>query len=89
MNFYLGESLEDIKYNKDVEFSDELIEYIYNIRNQSSIDMSKLYNIDPYSDVIIHRDDLPQIVEICKYLIETSLIDNYEDIDEGKKCCRG
>ena len=48
MNFYIGNSVKDINLNnKNIEFSDELIEYIYNSRDKVLFDMSKLYDIDP------------------------------------------
>jgi hypothetical protein len=84
MNFYLGNLNSNIKINdKNAEFSDELNEYIYNIRNKSSRDMSILYNIDPYSDVEIPINKVVEIISICKYLIESDLLSNYDDYDEA------
>lgn len=84
MNFYLGNSISNIKINdKNAEFSDELNEYIYNIRNKSSRDMSILYNIDPYSDIEISINKVVEIISICKYLLESDLLSNYDDYDEA------
>ena len=86
MNFYVGNSISEIKSNDvNVEFSDELIEYIYNLRNRVSFDMSKLYKIDPYDDVEVSKNDLFQIAEICKYILDTALLQNYEEPDEGRQ----
>lgn len=47
--------------------------------------MSKLYEIDPYGDVEISKSDLPQIIEICNHILDTSLLQNYEKPDEGSQ----
>lgn len=86
MNFYIGNSLDMIdEQDVNVEFSDELIDFIYKISKLVLFDMSKLYEIDPYNDVEISKKDLLQIVEICNYILDTSLIQNYEKPDEGKQ----
>lgn len=86
MNFYIGDSIDGIgEQDVNVEFSDELIEFIYKMSGQVSLDMSKLYEIDPYDDVEIPKNDLFQIVEICNYILDTSLIQNYEKPDEGRQ----
>ncbi|KHD36725.1 hypothetical protein NL50_09385 [Clostridium acetobutylicum] len=84
MNFYLGNSISNIKISdKNVEFCDELIDYIYDIRIDASQDLSELYNIDPYSDVEISISKVEKIVSICKYLLESNLLSNYDDYDEA------
>lgn len=86
MNFYIGDSIDGIgEKDVNVEFSDELIDFIYKMKGQVSLDMSKLYEIDPYDDVEIPKNDLFQIVEICNYILDTSLIQNYEEPDEGRQ----
>lgn len=57
--FYIGNSIEEIdEQDINVEFSDELINFIYKLRGQASFDMSKLYEIDPYDDVVVSKNDL-------------------------------
>lgn len=86
MNFYIGNSIEDIdEQDINVEFSDELINFIYKLSKWVSFDMSKLYKIDPYEDVEVSKNDLPEIVEICNYILDTLLIQNYKNPDEGKQ----
>lgn len=86
MNFYIGNLIDEIdEQDVSVEFSDELINFIYKLRKQVSFDMSKLYEIDPYGDVIISKNDLPQIAEICKYILDASLLQNYKEPDEGNQ----
>lgn len=73
MNFYVGNSIDEIdEGDVNVEFSDELINFIYKMREQVSFDMSKLYQIDPYDDVEVSENDLSQIVEICNCILDTS-----------------
>jgi len=90
MNFYIGNSIDEInKQDVNVEFSDELIDFIYKMSGQVSFDMSKLYNIDPYDDIEVCKNDLSQIAEICKYLLDTALFQNYEEPDEGRQMLQG
>ena len=84
MNFYIGNSIDEVDIQSDsVEFSDELIEFIYKLRKQVPFDMSKLYEINPYDDVEVAKKDLPQIIEVCNYITEESLLRNYAEPDEG------
>ena len=85
MNFYIGNSINEVDIQSDnVEFSDELIEFIYKLRKHVPFDMSKLYEINPYDDVELSKKDLPQIIEVCNYIIRESLLRNYAKPDEGK-----
>lgn len=84
MNFYMGNSKNEIdEQDFNIEFSDELIEFIFKINKRESFDMSKLYEIDPYVDVEIPPNDLSRIIEICNYLLDKSLLQAYEEPDEG------
>ena len=89
MNFYIGNSIDKIsEQNDNVEFSDDLINFIYKLRKKVPCDMSKLYGINPYSDVEIPKSDLFQIIEICEYILNTSLLQDYEDAEEGNQMLR-
>lgn len=86
MNFSIGNSIDEInEQDVNVEFCDELIDFIYKMSGQVSFDMSKLYQIDPYDDVEVSKNDLFQIAEICKYILDTALLQNYEEPDEGRQ----
>lgn len=86
MNIYIGNAINEIdEQDENVEFNDELINFIYKLSKQVSLDMSKLYGIDPYDDVEVSKNDLSQIIEICNYLLDASLLENYEDSDEGNQ----
>lgn len=89
MNFYMGNSINEIdKQDMNVEFSDELIDFIYKLKKQIPLDMSKLYGINPYADVEISISVLPQIIEVCNYILDMSLLHNYEETDEGNQMLR-
>ena len=82
MNFYIGNSVKDINLNnKNIEFSDELIEYIYNSRDEVLFDMSKLYDIDPYDDVVILADDIQLIINTCKSILVSTIL---KDVRESE-----
>ena len=86
MNFYIGNSIDEIdEQDGSVEFNDELIDFIYKLRGQVSYDMSKLYEIDPYDDVEVSKNDLSLIIEICNYILDASLLQNYEELEEGNQ----
>ncbi len=86
MNFYIGNSIDEInEQDVNVEFCDELIDFIYKMSRQVSFDMSKLYQIDPYNDIEVSKNDLSKIAEICKYILDSTLLQNYEKPDEGRK----
>lgn len=80
MNFYIGNSIDKIdEQDVNVEFSDELIDFIYKLSKQGSFDMSKLYEIDPYDDVEVSKNNLSQIIEVCNYILDASLLQNYAE----------
>lgn len=84
MNFYMGNSVDEIDgQDNNVEFSDELIDFIYKLRRRASVDMHKLYEINPYADVEISKNDLQEIIEICEYILETELLHAYEEPYQG------
>ena len=82
MNFYIGNSVKDINLNnKNIEFSDELIGYIYSSRDEVLFDMSKLYDIDPYDDVVILADDIQLIINTCKSILVSTIL---KDVRESE-----
>jgi len=86
MNFYIGNSIDKIKEQDcSVEFSDELIDFIYKLNKEVSFDMHQLYEINPYDDVKISKNDLKQIIQICKYLLDNKLLRDYDEPDEGNQ----
>lgn len=68
-----------------IEFSDELINFIFKMNKRELFDMSKLYEIDPYDDVEIPQNDLSRIIEISNYILDKSLLQAYEEPEEGNQ----
>ena len=86
MNFYIGNSIDEINVcDASVEFSDELISFIYKLSKDTSFDMSKLYNIDPYDDVVIPLEDVENIIDVCDFVLKKVPQQDYEEIDEGNQ----
>ena len=86
MNFYMGNSIDEIdEQDSNVEFSDELIDFIYELNSQVELDMHQLYDVNPYDDVELSINDLPQIIEICKYILNAELLQDYKEPDEGNQ----
>lgn len=84
MNFYIGNSIHEINVrDENIEFSDELMGFIYKVDKQVLFGMNKLYDIDPYGDVEISKEDLQDIIQICNYLLNSSLLHGYNDELEG------
>ena len=67
--------------NENIEFSDELIGYIYSSRDEVLFDMSKLYDIDPYDDVVILADDIQLIINTCKSILVSTIL---KDVRESE-----
>ena len=90
MTFYIGNSMDKLNHqDESVEFSDDLLDFIYKIGQHTTYDMRKLYEIDPYGDVKISKNDLQEIVDICNYVLGASLLRNYEDPTEGTQMLLG
>ena len=84
MNFYIGNSIGEIKFDDyNIEFSDDLLQYIYNQRKQISADLSVLFEIDPYSDTFLEYENVKALRDICSLIIEADIIKGYDDYDEG------
>ncbi len=81
MNFYIGNSVKIIQQNYNaynVRFDAELCEHIYQKSKNIPFSMQKLFDIDPYNDVVIPKNDLPEIIDICDYILSSDMIKDYE-----------
>lgn len=89
MNIYIGNSINEVELQDvNVEFSDELMDFIYKLRKKVPLDISKLYEINPYNDVEVSKNDLPSIIEVCNYILDASLLQNYKESEEGNQTLR-
>ena len=67
--------------NENIEFSDELIGYIYSSRDEVLCDMSKLYDIDLYDDVVISRDDIQLIISACNSILTSTILEGTRELE--------
>lgn len=92
MNFHISKSLNEEKVNLDdynddcdVWVSDNLSNYIYSLKDKIPFKDNVLYEIAPYDDTIITLKDIQQIIDIATYLLNSSLLKNfdYDEDDDG------
>lgn len=81
MNFYIGNSIEKIKYNdKNVELDDEMVEYLYSIKQ--AIPFTAFFKIDPYSDMVVEKEDIIDIISMCEYMLKEKVLNDYEENED-------
>jgi len=74
MNIYLGRNLENFDSNgKSVYFSDEILAYIYAIRNKIDINIESLEQMEPYDDVVIDNQQIVEIMNICEHILKNNV----------------
>ena len=88
MNFYIGESLQEYKTDTDVEFSDELADYICKAQPETNISLNSIYDIDLYSDVVIPYGNLAEIINACEAIDSERLLEGFSSRDEGYQMVR-
>ena len=70
MNFYIGNSVNEININDyNVELDDDLMSIINDLTKKINIDFSVLYDIDPYDDVVISNDHLTKLLDVIKNIL--------------------
>lgn len=85
MNFYIGKSIKKLDLNScNVEFSDELLEYIYRNRHVLNLETNILDQINSYDDISFVKEQINSIKEICNKFLNSDILQEYEDFDEGK-----
>ncbi|NLP14934.1 MAG: hypothetical protein GX383_10790 [Clostridium sp.] len=81
MNFYIGNSIETLNKNdKNVELDDEMVEYLYSIKEL--IPYVAFFTIDPYSDLVVEEEDISDIIMMCKYVIKEQILNAYDESEE-------
>lgn len=84
MNFYIGNSFEDLKItDRNIEICDDLLEFLY--KNNYIVDSKKfvLNEIDPYDDTVIDNSKLQQWLAMCNSIVSSKILEQYEDLDEA------
>lgn len=94
MHFFVGDSLDTVKTEgkniEYIEFSAELVQYLYNLRNKVSFSMETLFKINPYGDEVLTKQDIVKLQEICKNIEGTTdILSKYGDFEEGKESVAG
>ena len=89
LDFYLGLKIEDINlsdYNVRID-EDVLDDFFYNKKFEFII----LYEIDPYDNTILYKNDILSLIEDCNKIIdsEIAISENYiNDIKKVKALCQ-
>lgn len=84
MNFYIGNSIEQLKENdENVELDDEMVEYLYSVNE--AIPFLKFFNIDPYSDTVVEKENIIDIISMCEYVLNEQILDDYDEKEEANK----
>lgn len=81
MNFYIGSSIERLNVSeRNIELDDEMIEYLYAIKEK--IPFETFFTIDLYSDTLVEKEDISDIVSMCKYLLKEHVLNDYDESEE-------
>lgn len=81
MNFYIGNSIEQLNVNeKNVELDDEMMEYLYSIKE--IIPFVAFFTIDPYSDTVVEKEDISDIISMCEYVLKEQVLNDYDESEE-------
>lgn len=85
MNFYIGNTIKDLKVNdRNVEFSDDLLEYLNKNKRIFGLEEFVLQEIDPYDDTVIENSELQQWLSMCDSIVSSNILEQYEDLDETR-----
>lgn len=85
MNIYVGNSFEELNENsEDAYFTAEFVEFLYQNRFKITVDLSWLFDIDPYNDVIVNCAIVPRIIDACEQLKKNEIWKLYEHPEDGE-----
>ena len=84
MNFYVGNKLSDITDDGfNVWFDSNLHDFICRQSKYIPFNIDAIGDIDPYADVIIPKENVSEIIEVCELLLKCEYLHEYEDYDEA------
>lgn len=90
MNFYIGSSINDLDVrDNNVEFDDELLDFIYRKSKELPFYADELCSLNPYADTEISLIDLPRIVSTCHFLLNNTIFENHTKSEEWIYMVRG
>ena len=71
MNFYIGLNFESIYYSGyNVRIDAQIIDYLYKFK----VNLNILYDIDPYNDAQLEKEDILKLVADCDLILSKELI---------------
>lgn len=83
INFYIGGSINDLDVrDNNVEFNDELLDFICKKSKELAFRADEICNLNPYADTEIPLTCLPQIVNTCHYLLDSAIFENHPNSGE-------
>lgn len=81
MNFYIGDLIEKLNVNdKSVELEDEMMEYLYSIKE--IIPFVAFFSINPYSDTVVEKNDISDIILMCNYVLKEQKLNDYSESED-------
>ncbi|MDU4853127.1 hypothetical protein ACTQ31_15370 [Clostridium butyricum] len=81
MNFYIGHSIEQLNVDdKNVELDDEMMEYLYSIKEK--IPFVAFFTIDPYSDMVVEKNEISDIISMCDYVVKEQRLNDYDESED-------
>lgn len=98
MTFFIGENIEET-YDDFAEVTDELARLVYYGKHLfeqclEEADLEFWYSIDPFSDTIIEKEDIPRIIRVAEVFLDEDLLEEmshtrkfqlYWNDEEGQK----
>lgn len=81
MNFYLGSSIERLNVSeKNIELDDDMMAYLYSIKEK--IPFRTFFTIDLYSDTVLEKKGISDILSMCEYLLKEQVLNDYDENEE-------
>lgn len=78
MNFYIGSSIKRLNVSeRNIELDDEITEYLYSIKEK--IPFKTFFTFDLYSDTVLEKEDISDIISMCEYLLKEQVLNDYDE----------
>ena len=65
---------------KNSEFDDDMMEYMYSIKEK--IPFMFFFTIDLYSDVVVEKKEISDIISMCDYVLKERRVNDYEESED-------
>lgn len=85
MNFYVGNSFDELNQNSiNAYFTAEFAEFLFESRDTLPVDLSWLFEMDPYNDVVLSHHTVHKVFDSCFKLKQLEIWNSYEFPEDGK-----